>query len=165
MGAAVLGAGGAARAVVYALVGERARVLILNRTPERARRLAEEFGCRFGGLERADLAGHDELIVQTTSVGMEGMGGVGIAGGAEGEEAGFRPADPLPGYRFSGREIVCDIIYTPPLTPFLRRAREAGCQIIPGTEMFLAQARAQFRLFTGREMPDGAEGNQPEEPG
>ena len=66
--------------------------------------------------------------------------------------------DPLPGYRFSGEELVYDLVYTPPLTPFLRRAREAGCRTIHGTEMFLAQARAQFRLFTGRELPPEAIG-------
>ncbi len=170
LGATVIGAGGAARAAVYALSRAGARLLILNRTVDRGRRLAEEFGAKAGGLDRSDLAGYDDLIVQATSLGME----AGAADGARttppsrtdaadgtrvvGSEDAAAPADPLPGYRFSGREIVFDAIYTPPLTPFLRRARQAGCRVIPGMEMFVAQARAQFRLFTGRDLaPEAAE--------
>ncbi len=137
--AAVIGAGGASRAVVAALVAEGADVLVLNRTPERARELAERFGARWAGLDAAGLAalaGHADLIVQTTSAGMGDGGG-----------------DPVPGYRFTGREIAYELVYAPRETPFLARARAAGCTVVPGIRMLLAQARGQFRLFTGRELP------------
>ncbi len=77
--------------------------------------------------------------MQTTTVGLEGAG------------------DPLPEFVFQGDELVYDLVYSPPLTPFLARARAAGCQTIGGEEMLRAQAEAQFRLFTGREYPAGLE--------
>jgi len=138
--AVVLGAGGAARAIVYALRRAGLEVLILNRTAARAERLAAEFGCRAAGLDSRGLEllrERADLIVQATSAGME----------PEVE------ADPLPEYRFRGGEIVYDIVYKPPLTRFLKRARRAGCRVIPGLEMLLGQGRAQFKLFTGREYP------------
>ena len=138
MRAVVIGAGGASRAVVATLVGEGADVLVLNRTPERARELGERFGARWAGLDTAGLAlaGHADLLVQATSAGMGEGGG-----------------DPVPGYRFTGREIAYDLVYAPRETPFLARARAAGCTVIPGIRMLLAQARGQFKLFTGRELP------------
>jgi 3-dehydroquinate dehydratase / shikimate dehydrogenase len=137
--AAVIGAGGASRAVVAALVSEGADVLVLNRTPERARELAARFGARWAGLDAAGmaaLAGHSDLMVQTTSAGMGEGGG-----------------DPVPDFRFTGREIAYELVYAPRETSFLARARAAGCTIIPGIRMLLAQARGQFELFTGRELP------------
>jgi 3-dehydroquinate dehydratase/shikimate dehydrogenase len=136
--AAVVGAGGAARAVVHALRSRGLRVLVLNRTPARARALARRFGCEWGGLDRAGLERLREpcaLIVQTTPVGLHGAG------------------DPLQGYRFRGEELVYDLVYVPPLTPLLARAQAAGCRTIGGLAMLRAQAAAQFRLFTGRELP------------
>jgi len=139
MSAAVIGAGGAARAVVAALTAAGADVLVLNRTVDRAREVAERFGARWGGLDERGvdaLVGHADLVVQASSVGM-------------GEDGG----DPVPEYRFSGREIVYDLVYAPRRTPLLARAEAAGCTVIPGIRMLLAQAQEQFRLFTGREMP------------
>jgi 3-dehydroquinate dehydratase/shikimate dehydrogenase len=112
---------------------------VLNRTIARARELAERFGARWAGLDAAGLAAlavHADLIVQTTSAGM-------------GEGSG----DPVPDYQFTGREIAYELVYAPRETPFLARARAAGCIAIPGIRMLLAQARGQFALFTGRELP------------
>ncbi|MBA7668777.1 Shikimate dehydrogenase (NADP(+)) [subsurface metagenome] len=138
--ATVLGAGGAARAVVYALIREGIDPLILNRSLERARALARSFGCAYSGLNRqgqALMENYSDLIVQATSVGMEPE--------VEG--------DPLPGYHFRGTEIVYDLVYKPPLTRFLKRAGDSGCTVIQGLEMLRAQAGAQFKLFTGRDYP------------
>jgi 3-dehydroquinate dehydratase/shikimate dehydrogenase len=140
LSAAVIGAGGAARAVVFALTGVGIRPLVLNRSPERAAALAREFGCTHAGLDaRAPelLRAHSGLIVQTSSVGMEP------------DDAG----DPLPEYVFRGHEIVYDLVYKPPRTRFLARAEAAGCTVIPGYRMLRAQAEAQFRLFTGQSLP------------
>ncbi len=139
-GAVVLGAGGAARAVVHALTRHGLNVLVLNRTPARARALARRFGCQWGGLEAreaARLPGGPALIVQTTSVGLKGAG------------------DPLPDYTFLPEQVVYDLVYGPGPTAFLARARAAGCRTIDGLAMLQAQAEAQFRLFTGREPPGG----------
>lgn len=138
--ATVIGAGGAARAVVAGLVSCGADVLVLNRTPEHASELAAEFGVTSSGLDDAGVSritGYRDLIVQTTSVGMEPNDS----------------DDPVPGYEFSGREVVYDLVYKPPVTAFLSRAALAGCRTIPGGRMLLAQALAQFTYFTGREYP------------
>ncbi len=139
LGVTVIGAGGAARAVVYALVAAGARVLVLNRGEDRGRRLATDFAVQYAGLDErgfAEARGFADLVVQTTSVGMAPGG-----------------ADPAPGLRFTGREIVYELVYSPPVTPFLKRAIDAGCRAVGGIRMLHAQAMEQFRLFTGEEYP------------
>ncbi|MFO7850428.1 MAG: shikimate dehydrogenase, partial [Spirochaetia bacterium] len=131
--ALVIGAGGAARTVVHALCDRGVRVQICNRTAVKAEELAKEAGCGHVLQEEVNSSGPYDLVVQTTNVGME----PDIEG------------DPLPGYRFTGRETVYDIIYTPEKTVFLRRAEERGCKIIGGAQMLRKQAEAQFRIFTG----------------
>ncbi len=129
--ALVIGAGGAARAIVSALTGVGIDVYIANRTPERALALARHFG--LGETRVRSLDGpfddlHPDIVVQTTSVGMEPN----------------PDRDPLPNYRFAGTEVVYDIIYTPEETLFLHRAGCAGCRVITGRKMFDSQAEAQF---------------------
>jgi 3-dehydroquinate dehydratase/shikimate dehydrogenase len=138
--ATVIGAGGGARSVVYALYRLGIRPLILNRTMEKARVLAKAFDCEWAGLNREGLArmkNHAELIVQAT--------GVGMAPDAE--------ADPLPEYRFSGSEVVYDLVYQPLLTVFLKRAQAAGCRILSGLTMLFSQGAAQFKFYTGLDFP------------
>lgn len=139
MRATVIGAGGAARGVVHALVGEGVQVLVLNRTQERARTLGAEFGVEHGGFGPAGFRKarrFSDLIVQATSAGMRG-----------------NPVDPAPGLGLTGKELVYELVYSPAVTPFLERARGAGCTIVPGIRMLLAQAALQFALFTGRPYP------------
>ncbi len=139
--ATVIGAGGAARSAVYALRRSGCQVLVLNRTPARAEELAAELGCRWAALDRRGLAAMSEssdIVVQTTSVGM----------------SPDDRSDPVEDYAFQGHEIAYDIVYTPPMTRFLLRAKRAGCRIIQGGDMLLCQALQQFRLFTGREFPE-----------
>ena len=138
--ATVIGAGGAARAVVYALRRRGAEVLILNRSVERARRLSEEFGCFFDELSESGkgrIRQFNDIIVQATTVGM----------------APNESENPIEGYRFSGEEIAYDLVYKPERTAFLEEARRAGCRIVMGKEMLLAQAKIQFKIFTGRDFP------------
>ena len=139
LGATVIGAGGAARAVVHGLVTHGARVLILNRGSDRGRRLAADFSARYEALDESGYAAardHADLVVQTTSVGMTPDTG-----------------DPAPGLRFTGREVVYELVYSPQVTPILRRAIDAGCRVVGGIRMLHAQAMAQFRLFAGAEYP------------
>ncbi|MDD3857646.1 MAG: shikimate dehydrogenase [Methanoculleus sp.] len=129
--AVVLGAGGAAAAAVYALVSLDMDVTVLSRAPGAARRLAERFGCRWGGLE--EFKGDDaDVVVHATPVGMEP------------DTRSLLAACDL-----ERKTTVFDLVYTPPATPLIRAAREAGCETIPGTEMFVHQAAEQFRLITG----------------
>ena len=140
LGATVIGAGGAARSVVAALRSAEARVLVLNRTADRARQLAQAFDADFGGLDAAGIeaaAAFADLIVQTTSAGMPPQGEV----------------DPVPALPLSGRQTVYELVYAPAVTPLVRRARAAGCRVIYGRQMLLAQALRQFLLFTGAEYP------------
>jgi 3-dehydroquinate dehydratase/shikimate dehydrogenase len=140
LGATVFGAGGAARSVVAALRGAGARVLVLNRTIENSRKLAAEFGTSSGGIDAKGMESaraFSDVIVQTTSVGMTPL-----------EEA-----DPAPGFRFSGSEIAYELVYSPEKTRFVRKALEAGCTVVYGREMLVAQAMRQFLLFTGFEYP------------
>jgi shikimate dehydrogenase len=71
-------------------------------------------------------------VVNATSVGMEP-----------------ELKSPLQKHQLRSTMTVFDLVYTPPETPLLRIARNTGCQTIPGTEMFVRQAAAQFRHFTG----------------
>ena len=140
LGATGIGAGGAAHAVVAALISAGARVLVLNRTIENAQELAEAFGTASGGIDAEGMEaarGFSDLIVQTTSVGMRP----------------HEDAEPAPGFNFSGREIVYELVYAPERTCFVRRALEAGCRVVYGREMLIAQAMRQFLLFTGSEYP------------
>ena len=132
---AVMGAGGAARALVYGLSIEGARVTIFNRTRSRARALARAFGVRHLPWDRLRHFPCD-LVINATSVGL-----------APDSESSPAPISWIRSPR------VYDIIYNPPETRFLREARARGHQVIDGLEMFVEQAAAQFVLFTGREAP------------
>ena len=140
--ATVIGAGGAARSVVYALRTAGVRVLVLNRTRQTGQALAAAFGADSAGLDEAGIhasEGGADLIVQTTSVGMTPRDG----------------EDPIPGLRFSGREVVYELVYAPAVTPFMARALAAGCRVVYGRQMLLAQAALQFTAFTGVSYPRG----------
>ena len=140
MKAAVIGAGGASRSAVYALIREKCETTVFNRTPSRAAALATEMGCLSGSLDDFlnTPAGTYDLIIQTTSSGMEGSSG---------------GDNPVPGYRFAGTEVLYDIIYTPPVTPIMEKAGDAGCRVLGGWPMLVEQAKEQFRLFTGEILP------------
>jgi 3-dehydroquinate dehydratase/shikimate dehydrogenase len=132
---ALLGAGGAARALVYGLSRSGARVTIFNRTAARAKDLARRFGVRhlpWGRLKRFPC----DLLVNATSVGLA-------------PESDKTPLPPS----WIAAPLVYDIIYNPPATLLLREAIRRGAEGIGGVEMFVAQGAAQFRLFTGREPP------------
>ena len=132
---AVLGAGGAARALVPGLVRRGARVTIFSRTPARGRRLAETTGAAALAWGRA-RGFRCDLLVNATPVGM----------------APRAAALPVPiAWVRAGR--VYDLVYTPAETALVRRARARGIPAKGGLEMFLAQGAAQFRLFTGRPAP------------
>ena len=129
--AVVFGAGGAAYAAIYALHSLGCGVTVLNRTLSRAREAARLFDCASGVPDdyKADVF---DIIINATSVGM---------GGA---------SEPLLRRdRMHEGQTVFDLVYTPPETPLIREARAAGCTCIPGTEMFVHQACAQFERFTG----------------
>lgn len=135
--ALVVGAGGAARAVVHGLVSRGLAVTIANRTRARAEELAGAFAPKARSIawERRgdDLAGVD-LLVNTTALGMEG------------HDAEALPID-LDG--LPGNALVTDIVYTPLITPILSAARKRGLAIVDGLGMLLHQAAPGFERWFG----------------
>ena len=136
--ALVIGAGGASHAIVWALRNYGVKVTILNRTLSRAETIAKLNLCDYDSIENASkYSGAVDLIVQTTSVGL--YPDVDIS--------------PIEGFKFTGREIVYDIIYKPKMTKLLKEAGDAGCQLHYGSEMLLEQGKLQFEAFTGYHYP------------
>ncbi len=136
----VLGAGGAARAVVAGLVDEGARVRIYARNPAQSRLLAEEFKAECGDFAEAGRVGGDVLI-NTTPVGM----------------SGWTSDSPLPvsAEYLKNFGLVYDLVYNPERTPLLEAAEAVGVETLGGIEMLVAQAGEQYRLWTGLEPPLG----------
>ena len=139
--ALVLGAGGAARAAVAALTDLGiARVLVANRTRSKADELAGDFGVESVEWEKRTEAG-PELVLNTTPLGMSGA---------------MVDATPWPAEAFFPAMIAYDIVYNPLRTRFLQEAEAAGCTVIDGLSMFLHQGLAQFRIWTGLDLDEGA---------
>lgn len=134
--ALVFGAGGVARAVVYGLKQRGAAVVVVNRTPEKARRLAEEAGCDW-----ADLAGVTDrswdVLAHCTTVGM------------------WPDVDQclVPDGLLKNTTLVYDTVYNPLETELLRRAKSKGCIGVSGLRHFVLQAAEQFKLWMGQEAP------------
>lgn len=142
----VLGAGGAARAVVFSLLDRCAKVTVLNRDGAKAAGLSSDVsaetvgGIAYGALSDADL---DEylprctLLVNATSVGMHPG----------------RNESPCPRRLLRPNLVVCDIVYNPIETLLLREARECGATVISGDEMLVQQGALAFELWTGIAAP------------
>ncbi len=135
--ALVVGAGGAARAVVFGLL-ERgvARVHLANRTAERAQTLAAQFGAKVHPLAWADIGDvlpRAGLLVNTTSLGMY-----------------RQPALKVDVNRLPQHAVVADLVYVPLETPLLAAARTRGLATADGLGMLLHQAVRGFELWFGR---------------
>jgi shikimate dehydrogenase len=133
---AILGAGGAARAVAFGILAEGGRVTIFNRTAERGKKLADELQAEFRLLSefKADQC---EILVNTTPVGM----------------APRADDTPVPVEKLSPGLVVMDIVYNPLKTRLLQEAAGVGCMTIDGLSMFVHQGAQQFELWTGMKAP------------
>lgn len=135
---AVIGAGGAARAIVYALIEAHAKeVLVINRNEARGQALAERFHVSHlpWSRESFERAVQCDLIINTTPLGLSSK-------------------DPLPWdekLHFRPNQVVYDVIYRP--TPFLTRAKLDGAHAIGGGGMLLWQGVLAFKLWTGLDAP------------
>ncbi len=137
--AVVLGTGGAARAGAIALQQLGFQVAMLGRSLDGVREFGRVHGVQLGSLsERVLTELAPEVLVQATPVG------------SLDREPGERL---LPGYRPPAGTVVLDMVYQPRWTRLLLDAAAAGCRVVPGVEMFLGQAQAQVRWFTGTELP------------
>ena len=132
----LLGAGGAARAVVVALLENGARqIRIANRTDEKAQAIAREFGPAVTTVAWADrnaAIADPALLVNCTDRGMIG-----------------KPALEVDLARLTPATLVADLIYTPLETPFLAEARQRGCMTVNGLGLLLNQARLAFKAWFG----------------
>ncbi|MDP9072258.1 MAG: shikimate dehydrogenase [Actinomycetota bacterium] len=133
----VVGAGGAARAVVLALAGAgAAEVVVSGRSPDRvatAAALAGPVG-RPGGAEEV---GQADLVVNATPLGMAG-----------------HPAGPVvDAARLGPGQVVVDLVYHPAITPLVEAARQRGATAVNGLSMLIHQAASAFRLWTGEDPP------------
>jgi 3-dehydroquinate dehydratase/shikimate dehydrogenase len=135
---AIVGAGGAARAVVAGLSDVGAKVTIYNRTISKAQNLADEFGCHWVSIEMIENM-KAEILINCTSIGM------------------FPKIDesPVPAKCLKKGMIIFDTVYNPIETLLLKQAKQAGAKTISGVEMFIGQAAEQFKLFTHKDCPPG----------
>lgn len=124
----VLGAGGAARAAVFALTEAGGRVCVCNRTQPRAKRLAEEFSCELGDPENLPPG---DVLIQATSLS----------------------SPSIPDEQLKTFGTVFDLVYKPLMTPLLQSAESLDCQVIQGIEMLVYQAAKAFEIWTGKK-PD-----------
>ncbi len=133
---AVLGAGGAARAAVHAILRAGGTPIVFNRSRDRADSLARWFSCETQPLAALGTTEADVLI-NTTPVGMH-------------PDTGDSPVD---GRHLARFEWVVETIYNPLETRLLREARAAGCGVVTGLAMFVRQGAEQIRTWTGLEPP------------
>ncbi|RJE90868.1 shikimate dehydrogenase [Paenibacillus sp. 1011MAR3C5] len=143
----VIGAGGASRGIVYALLQEKpARITVTNRTIQRAEELAASL--ESGGVQLAasssdrleELCGDADIVINTTSVGM------------------FPQVDqsPVTGHWLKPGAVASDLIYNPLKTKFLRDAEQQGCIAHGGLGMFIYQGAYAFEYWTGQPAPVAA---------
>ena len=136
----IIGAGGSARAIAGEVHRLKGKALILNRTAEKARLLAEPYRFAWAALDNHSIKRiekYSNLIIQASSAGMP-------------PDA---DADPVSFYKFSGRETVMDIVCRSEKTPLLKRAEASGCRVLDGNDMLVRQFRHHYTCFVNKEFP------------
>jgi 3-dehydroquinate dehydratase / shikimate dehydrogenase len=135
---AVIGAGGAARAVVWGLKQASTNVTVFGRDEVQTKTLAQQLG-----VDRRSLTGatfHDfDVVINATNLGTAG------------ELVSQTPAS---AEQLTGARLACDLVYNPQETLFLSEARAAGCETLGGLPMLVRQAAQQFKLWTGKDAPE-----------
>jgi shikimate dehydrogenase len=144
----MLGAGGAARAITFALGQNNANVTVLNRTSESAKKLVEEVNeklngdFKFGNLDEIDsILTNSDICINCTPVGMKNH--------AEGETL-------VTAEQFICAKkdlVVMDLVYNPLKTKFLENAKKAGCKTVYGLGMLVHQGAVGFKIWTGKDAP------------
>ena len=140
--ALVIGAGGAAKAIVWALKMRNVKVMIVNRTKSKADELARLDGVGSDSLDNiSQYEGKVDLVVQATNMGLHP----------------YEDVNPAEKFHFSGKEIAYDIVYKPKYTKFLIAAEKAGCPLKFCWDMLMEQGKLQFESFTGYHYPKDVE--------
>lgn len=133
---AVIGAGGAARAVAFGIKREGGRLTILNRTKQSGESLAADLGCEFKPLLEVRRLPYN-IVINATSAGMTPQVN----------------NTPLNAALLEGEMVVMDMVYNPLKTRLLSEAEKIGCSTIDGVSMFVHQGAVQFELWTDRKAP------------
>jgi shikimate dehydrogenase len=133
---AVIGAGGAGRALAHGIADHGGQLTIVNRSQGRGRRLADELKCDFCPLVDFSGVGCD-ILINTTSVGM----------------APDPDQMPVADACLRSGMTVMDVVYNPLETRLLGAARRAGCTVVDGVSMFVHQGAFQFERWTGKQAP------------
>ena len=133
---AIIGAGGAARAIGFGLVAAGGQVTILNRSRTNGERLAADLQADFSPLNEWQPHRY-EILINTTPIGMHPE----------------TDASPIPENGLSKEMVVMDIVYNPLQTRFLKEAEAQKCRTIDGVSMFVFQGAQQFELWTGQKAP------------
>ncbi|MGH7246383.1 MAG: shikimate dehydrogenase, partial [Candidatus Levyibacteriota bacterium] len=132
---AIIGAGGAARAMIYAMKSANANISIFNRTLSHANKLAQEFDVTAKSFNHLFEIKDMDIILNAIPID---------------KKAKTHPAEKF----IQKHHIVFDAVYVPLETHLLKIAKKKGAVVIPGMEMFLSQAVAQFKLFTEKNAPE-----------
>lgn len=133
---ALIGAGGAARAIAYGLKKEGAFVTVFNRNIEHAKSLVDDFGLvKPYSLNVRGIIGDCNIVINATSVGLDS------------------DDSPIGKSELNHDQIVFDIVYSPKMTRLLKMAKGLGCSIITGDRMLLHCVKRQFELFTDCKAP------------
>ena len=134
----VLGAGGAARAVAFAVADEGGDVVIVNRTKETAATLAAAVNGKYATLDRLEQAIKEaHIVINATSVGMLPTASESLVNKTA----------------LSPDSVVMDLVSQPKETTLLQQARERGCKIVYGDRMLFWQGILKFKVYTGMEPP------------
>jgi shikimate dehydrogenase len=136
----ILGAGGAAKAIAVALAKKKTEMLILNRDQEKAKKLAEQVSglggnTAWGTLQAGDWLKEADLLIQSTPLGMQGQAYAF-------DLKGINPA-----------ALVVDLIYNPPVTPFMADAARNGCMTMNGLAMLLYQGVLAWKFWLNIDAP------------
>jgi shikimate dehydrogenase len=136
----MVGAGGAARAIAFALAERDAKIIISNRTESRGLKLAEDVrkagDCIFYPYSKLEELENMDLIINATPLGMKG----------------FESKLPIP-EKLVKNVVVFDTVYNPIETPLIALARKRGCKVVYGIDMLVHQGAKAFRIWTGVEPP------------
>lgn len=132
----LLGAGGVSRAIAQVLVSKGAALTIANRSRDKGKQVAAELGCNFVSWENRGSESC-EILINGTSVGMWPK----------------MDETPYEAHWLSESALVFDTVYNPEKTLLLKSAKDRGCTVASGLEMFIRQAAMQFKLFTGQSAP------------
>ncbi len=134
----VLGAGGAARSIIYSLLAQGTpKIILANRTYERAEKLADIFGNKISVIDWNNISIHlpkINTLINTTVLGMVGSSSLSVDLNT-----------------LTSNTLVTDIVYNPLITPLILKARKTGCTTVDGLGMLLYQAVPGFKSWFGVE--------------